>query len=218
MTRAVIVVEGKSEFIFVQTFIQQLAGTLKYSLTLFTLRDRVIAEGTRGYPEEEASFRIQLINVEGERVRSYIEDNLAALKQKGMVCILGLHDRYTGSKRKAPPNVSANEARDTRLSAQWGLLISVTIACQEVEAWFLGAPSFFLAFHNSLDLDTINDVLGYQLTTCDLETIPHPAAEIDKALRSVGMSYTKKTAEIYRLVTNLDIEELYLTQRTRIPS
>ena len=202
MKRSVFVVEGLTEFILSQRLIQDIGGTLPFNLTLHQkVGNQVIYCGKRAYAQHLAHFQIQLINAgNDEQVRSHIDENLKAFAAKGMDHVFGLRDFRTGDPRKRSPDIVRNAAHDLALSQEWGLEVSMTIARQEIEAWFLSVPEFFERLDATLTVPVVNRLLGYDVTTVDLEMIPQPSVDIHRVLRSVNLSYSKKESEIQAIV------------------
>jgi hypothetical protein len=220
MKKSVFVVEGQTERIFIEKLIEVVAGGLDYSVTSFEHHgDSFIQLLSRGTAtEEQAKFVIRIIDVgNDERVRSYVDDeNIATFKEKGFLGVYGLRDKYTGNSREV--NLDFNVARDKELSEKWELDIAVVVAVQEVEAWFLSVPSFFAAYDNSLKIEKISSILGYDIAAIQVELIPHPAQTISKVLNTVGKQYKKKEKDVFKIIHNIDYETLYVHKSQVIPA
>ncbi|MBA3022895.1 MAG: DUF4276 family protein [Sideroxydans sp.] len=216
MKKSFFVVEGQTERIFIERFIEHLAVTLQLHVVSEEYRgDSLIKVRERGKPAE-ADFIIRIIDVgNDEKVRSYVDENAENFKSKGFQNIFGLRDQYTGSNVK---KVSAdkNAAADKLLEDLWGGNIEVVIAVQETEAWFMAAPNFFSLIDSQLTLGKVSEILGYDLSTIQVELIPHPASEINKVLSAVKKSYRKKEKDTYKIVDALDYETLYLEKSAEI--
>lgn len=220
MMRSIFVVEGQTEQIFLTKFIEQLALIQKYTIQLNKFHNREIIElGRRGHPEEESTHIIQIINVENDdKVLSYIEENLKKFVEKGFSAIFGLRDRYTGDKSKTPINPLKVDVSTKSFEEQYKVKVEVTIAIEEVEAWFLAVPSFFSKYDPALTLEIVNEVCEINLATADVELIAHPAQLINKVLSSVGMEYKKKLNDSHKITHNIDYEQLYLEKSQFISS
>jgi hypothetical protein len=218
MKHVVFVVEGQTEQLFLMKFIERLATLKQYHIQLSKFHNRRIMEmGVRGFPVDQASHLIQIINVENDdKVLSYIEENLKAFITKGVVAVYGLRDRYTGDKRKTQINPEAVDRRTAFLEAEHSIDIEVTIAVEEIEAWFLSIPSFFAKFNEILTLEKINEVLGFDLANTQIELIEHPANVIDKVLQSVQLQYKKKLHDSHAITEKIDYETLYLEKSLTI--
>lgn len=218
MKHVVFVVEGQTEQIFLMKFIEKLVVLKHLCIKLDKFHNRRILEiGTRGASKEDASHLIQIINVENDdKVLSYIEDNLKAFIDKGVIAVYGLRDRYTGDKNKTKINPINVDKRTVQLEAEHKIIIEVTIAVEEIEAWFLSAPSFFLKFNETLTLEKIRDILGFDIAEKEIEHIEHPSTVIDKVLQSVRLEYKKKLNQSHSITDKLDYEVLYLEKSESI--
>lgn len=218
MKKIAFVVEGQTEQIFVLTFLQHLSSEKQYHIDLKKYNsNQIINISTRGYPQEESTHYILIINVQNdELVLSYISDNLETLKSKGFSSVYGLRDRYTGDKNKALINPDKVDLITSNLSQKYDLFVEMTIAIQEIEAWFLLTPAFFLKYDNSLNENAINLQLGFDLASVDVENLEHPSALINKVLKSVGLEYKKKMHDACKIAANLDYLALYLEKSEKV--
>lgn len=218
MKRTLFLVEGQTEQIFLANFAQQLCAIGKYVIFFEKYHaGQIIKIATRGVPEEDATHCIQIMNMQGDdSVNTYIRDNLPAIKAKGVDFVFGLRDRYTGTKQKGKINPRRIDEWTDQLSREQGLTVEITIAIEEIEAWFLSVPGFFLKYHEKLDLGTIENIVGFKLEQCDVEKIDHPASLIDLVLKSVELSYRKRAADSHRIAAGLDYASLYLEKAENI--
>lgn len=220
MIKTVFVVEGQTERIFVEKFIEVVAGTLAYSVTSDEHHgdSRIQVFSRSNVPVGQADYVISIIDVgNDDKVRSYVDDeNIEVFIKKGFQSVYGLRDKYTGSGREV--NLNFNISKDKELRDKWGLNIEVVVAVQEVEAWFLSVPEFFTAYDNSLLVRKINSILGYDISTVQIELIKHPAQEINKVLTTVGKKYKKKERDTHKIAHNLNYQTLYLEKSHVIPA
>ncbi len=220
MKKSVFVVEGQTERIFVEKFIEVVAGTLAYSVTSNEHHgDSLVQVFSRSNaPVGRADYVINIIDVgNDERVRSYVDDeNIEVFINKGFQGVYGLRDYYTGNNSQV--NLSYNSKKDNELRDKWGLNVEVVVAVQEVEAWFLSVPEFFAAYDNSLLVEKINAILGYDISTIQIEMIDHPAQEINRVLNTVGKKYKKKERDVHKITHNLDYQALFLEKSHVIPA
>lgn len=218
MKRTLFLVEGQTEQIFLANFIEKLCAIGKYVVILEKWHAGELIKITqRGVPAEDATHQIQIINMQGdESVNSYIRDNLPAIKARGIDSVYGLRDSYTGSSLRPKVDPTRIDAWTAEASKEHGLTVEITVALEEVEAWFLTVPEFFLKYDKKLDLTTINEVIGFDLQTCDVEKLEHPASLIDKVLRSVDRSYRKRAADSHKIASGLDYESLYFVKAEQV--
>ncbi len=219
MKKAIFVVEGQTEQIFVERFIKALVALQPCYVTLEKLHgDSICLIGTRGSPIEFASHFIRIINAQGDdRVNSFIEDRLDGFVEKGFRVIYGLRDRYTGDGNKRV-DFEKISAYFSKISAERNIIVNTVVAIDEIEAWFLAVPKFFRAYDDSLILEKINECLGYDLSLIDIESIEHPAMEINKVLMTVGTKYRKHADDSHKIANELDYDTLYLERTNDIPA
>ena len=218
MKKAIIVVEGQTEQIFTHTLIQKLVSLQPYHIHLQKLHGGLEIEiGPRGTSIEHATHYIRIINVEGDdQVNTYIEDRLIAFKNRDFKTIYGLRDRFTGDKQKTKLSTELINNRCKELEAEHGITIEVIVAIEEIEAWFMSVPNFFINYDDSLTLAKINEILGYDLSTTHVESLPHPSQTIHQILSSVNKTYKKRSAEVHKIVSVLDFDSLYLEKTNSI--
>lgn len=212
MKRTMFVVEGQTELIFTSKFIDNLSTNAQIHVVHTKKHGGELINLTkRGAPIADASHYIQILNVEGdESVNSFINEFIISVKNRGFSAIYGLRDAYTGDKNKKKVNPAAIDDWAEELTAEHGIDVRVTIAIEEVEAWFLAVPSFFLAYSSLLNLEKINSILGFDISNHDIEHIAHPSMTIDKVLKSVNLSYRKRHDDAHKIASNLDYNALYL--------
>lgn len=210
--KAVFVVEGQTEQIFLLEFINHLVALTACHVELQKYHGNVITIVTsRGPNEEQATHSILIINVENdEKTLSFIEDNIEGFKKKNIQGIFGLRDRYTGDRKKNPVNPEKIDNRMNLLSLTHGMRIELTVAIEEIEAWFLSVPSFFEKFDKTLTLEMASRAAQIDLATANVETVVHPASIIDRVLKSVGLRYRKRLDDSHKIAAVLDYDTLYL--------
>lgn len=220
MKKVVFVVEGQTEQVFIQKFITQMVALNSPRIVVQKFHGgNLITLTTRGPDEEDATHCIWVINVENdEKTLSYIQDNIDAFKQKEVQGVFGLRDRYTGDSQRAPINPQVIDRHTDLLTAEHGLTIQLTIAIEEIEAWFLSVPSFFLKYNEQLTPYRLQQILGFDLSIIDVEQIPHPAKTIDDVLKAIGLTYKKRLGDAYKIASALDYEQLYLERSQKIPA
>ena len=91
------------------------------------------------------------------------------------------------------------DAYNKTLQEAWHVVLDIIIAVEEIEAWFLCVPEFFTEYDENLTLDTVNGILGINLSATAVEAVPHPSAKIDEVLSTVGQRYRKRLGDSYRI-------------------
>lgn len=212
MHKTLFIVEGQTEQVFVAKFVEHLVALAQYRLTLVKLHGGDLIEvGERGVPADDATHHIHIINVgNDEKVNSFIAENIEQFKRKGFHAVFGLRDRFTGSNSKSPINPDAVDLFAQKLEQESQVKIGITIAIEELEAWFLLVPEFFKYYSTALTNEEITSVIGFDLNVIDVETIAHPAQVISKVLQSVGCVYKKRLDDSHKIAEAIDYGALYL--------
>ncbi len=219
MKKIAFVVEGQTEQIFVNRFIQEvISGGHPCHIVWKQVNGGQTSTLTkRGHPEEDATHVIWIINAHGDdNTLSYIEDNIESFKKRGFQAVFGLRDRYTGDKKKPPVDPDAIDGRTRLLTSTHGLQIEVTVAVQEIEAWFLSVPAFFEKYDKSLTVTNIKQMIGLDLSVADVESVGHPATVIHKVLESVSLAYKKRLDDAHKIANALDYAALYADRASKI--
>lgn len=216
MKRTLFVVEGQTEQIFVLKFIEKLVALTAVHLKLEKLHaDEIFEVSVRGPIIEDATHLLHILNVENdEKVNSYISDNIAAIKKKGFGAVYGLRDRYSGSTTISTVNPTKIDAWAGDLGQTHEIKVEVTIAIEEIEAWFLSVPNFFLAYSELLTSEKIKSITGLDLITLNTESLQHPAQVIDDVLKAVGKKYRKRLDDSHKIADAIDYDALYLEKST----
>src|SRR6266481_7176937 len=184
MRKSIFVVEGQTEQIFVQKFIEKMVTLKDCRVELGSLRhgDLKIFRNN-GISFDQASYCVRIINVgNDDKVNSFIDENLQNFQDKGFEIIYGLRDGYTGDKKKLPIDTDKIDKYFEPLATAKNLTLDVIIAVEEIEAWFLSVPSFFSSYDHSLTPDRVNEILNVDLSTTAVESLPHPSHLINKVL------------------------------------
>jgi hypothetical protein len=219
MKRAIFVVEGRTEQIFVRKFIEQMVTLKPCYITWENLHKGVLATIRAEGDSIQSSHHIRIINVEGdEKVNSFIKENLENFKAKDYEIIYGIRDRYTGDRNKRLVDQATIDEYFEPLASKLQITLKIIVATEEIEAWFLSVPSFFFAYDNSLTLEKLKEINGIDLSLISVENIPHPAALIDKVLTTVGQRYKKRQDDSYKITQTLDYNSLYLEKSDLINS
>jgi hypothetical protein len=220
MKRTVFIVEGHTEQIFVRKFLEKAAAITGYHLSLENLHNgKLSILRSEGVPIDQCSHYIRVINVENDgKVNSFIKDNLKNFKSKDVGFVYGVRDRYTGDKNKPTVNPEAINKFLEPMANELNITLKIIVAIEEIEAWFLSVPDFFTAYDRLLTVEAIKLAHGIDLSSTCVESIPHPAALIDKVLFSVGKEYKKRQGDSHKITSVLDYDALYLEKSKSIPA
>jgi hypothetical protein len=94
----------------------------------------------------------------------------------------------------------------------------LVLATMEVEAWFIGEHTHFQRIDNGLTIPRIQNDLGLNLLTDEVEAFGRPSSDLDAIYQLAGLSYTKRRAEVERTVAALDYVRVRDDLARRTPS
>lgn len=219
MRKLALFVEGQTERIFCQKLITYLAG-----------EQNIIIHGQKAfggrkyerffYPLEGtelglATHYILLVDCGSDgRVTSDIVERMEGLAAAGFEIILGLRDLR-------PIGVDQLERLKEGLVkslAAATIPASVVVAVTEVETWFLGEHTHFIARDPSLTVEAIAAELGINLISDDLELRPHAAEDLNGIYSLAGLSYDKSQVAAELTVEALDWSHLEGPVSARFPA
>lgn len=217
MKKVAIFVEGYTEFYFLERMIAELAGWGKVRLELAKQHaGRLLSLKTTGAPQEKALIHVLLVNCCGDgSVKSFILERKSRLAEQGYTHALGLQDLYPKPHHDLEKfkSMISTGLEDEKMD------IKMCIAVAEIEAWFLGEGTHYTKINPNLSHDSIRETLDIDLTKTDIESeVRHPSRLLKNIYNIVGVNYNKKEAEIKRVISALDYEELYTTTREKSKS
>lgn len=215
MKKMAIFLEGQTEQIFVERLLETMSQ-----------RDDIVIEKRRGYGGKKTGrhfitlksakspkvddFFILLVDCSNDgRVLSDIREQYHSLIKQGYSKILGLRDVY-------PRKVEELH----RLKSMTGILLPkspircrIVFAMLEIETWFIAEYTHFRRIHPSLTRDLIEEELGIDPRSPDIETIlrpekdslkTSPAGDLNRLYHLVGKGYKKSRHQVNQIVANLD--------------
>jgi hypothetical protein len=216
MANITIFVEGQTELVFVERFLNAIFDYQGLHIELQEEIGKSIRSlGVRGPEPEDAKHNVVIVNCNHDgRVLSAIVSRAAKLHGQGVGHILGLRDLFP---------ISKGEMNDLYLGAAQELeklpLPSViTIAVMEIEAWFLSDTSHLAKIDPALTVAHIQAQLGIDLNLTPVEDIAHPSNLLHRIYALVGGEYRKKLAHAHQVTNHLDYDFLYLEAPQSVPS
>lgn len=220
MRRVAIIVEGQTELIFVREF---LLRWFDYQIdlecrTLFTTEK--LYHTDYDFPNPAADIHFQIINAGMDgNVLSRIVSREQYLYNAGYKTIIGLRDMYSLEYRQIVRNKTVDIALNERFrqgtltsiqqKAKEPDLIRFCFAVMELEAWWIGIPSFWDAFDPTFRVH-------YEQYFASPESVFHPAAIVDQLFQEQNETYSKKKGEVESIVGKIsrdDYVELDSSQR-----
>jgi hypothetical protein len=211
-----IFVEGKTEQIFVNKLLREIAGTINISIEIQSQEGRKFVEVIMKDIETSATKFFVLIYNSGSdiRVASDMKKQYKKLTESGYERIIGLRDIYPRSIIQKSKLQSELE----NVLPKGSIPINIVIAVMEVEAWFLAEYNHFLKIDPRLTPEQIQAMFGFNPQTDDMEQRPHPADDMKQIYNYVGKGYHKSEKQLNGLASHLDYEFIYMHLANSVPS
>jgi hypothetical protein len=221
MTKIAFFVEGQTERIFVESFLNSYYTHPYFNVESYELRGgnaKIVTKSN--YDDETINFQFLIYDVGGDgRIASEIfERHDHLINKAGYNHIFGIRDLHPnshddlGAIKHSLINIFNNNEILQKLT--------LVVAVMEIEAWFLADYNFFTKVDKSLTVKTINDNLNISIRHDDIESYDHPAKLIDRIYRIANKRYKKRESDSYTICSHIDFDDLYLNtnKRNRIPS
>jgi len=221
MTKIAFFVEGKTERIFIEKFLDSYYTHPFFNVESYELRGQRATVITKShYEDDTVNYQFLIFDVGGDgRVAGAIYERYDHLiNRKGFSHILGIRDLFPTAIEQLDlvkstfTKIFNNDAITQR--------ITLIIAIMEVEAWFLADYNFFVKVNPALSPAKINDSLNINIVEDNIESYTHPSKIVDRIYQIVDKRYKKRESDSYSICSHLDFDDLYLNQnkRNRIPS
>ena len=221
MTKIAFFVEGKTERIFIENFLDSYYTHPFFNVESYELKGQRATIVTKSnYEDDTVNYQFLIFDVGGDgRVASAIyERHNHLINQIGFSHIFGIRDLF-------PYSIEQLDSIETIFNKIYNndpilQKISLVVAIMEIEAWFLADFRFFEKVNPGLTSTTINESLNINIEEDDIEAYKHPAKIIDKIYQIVGRHYRKRESDSYSICSHIDFDDLCLNQnkRSRIPS
>lgn len=219
MKKLAIFVEGQTETIFVRKLLEEVAGSHNIVIVENKItgkqNSRITTLQMSDLITHETKYYVLLYDSGGEgSVVSDIRDQYSSLTRSGYDQIIGLRDVY-------PLPFAQKSSLENGLNAVLprGMLPAhVVLAVMEIEAWFLAEWHHFSKISEDLNIALIEEALGFNPKTDDMEMRHHPAEDLHQIYKLIGRSYKKRKKQVNAIVSSLDYEFLYLELADRVPS
>lgn len=220
MRKLAIFVEGQTEQIFIQRLIEEIAGKKNLTVQLDQLQGGANAPRTTinqliiKSPEETKYYVLIRDSATDSRVVSDVRDTIHNLHSQGYDRVIGLRDLY-------PLNIDelqdVEEASNTYIPRNL-MPANIIIAVREIETWFLAEINHYQAIHPNLNIPLIDQQLGINIPSINIESIEHPSQTLHSIYKLVGLAYKKSRNQVARTVNALDIENIYLELKNNLDS
>lgn len=217
MRKVAIFTEGQGELIFVRQLIIALFGYEKASFECFELYTGNLQSVPYRSSPQMANIHFQIVNVgNDEGVLSVILERQENLIRSGFE-IIGIRDMYSEAYKKRSHRIDRNIISDFIMATSDFIdgtnnsdKISFYYAIMELEAWLLSIYSLFPRINPILTMAFIEENCGHNLQFTNPETaFFHPASELDKILKLIGMRYSKSKGQMESIMGSVLPEDFY---------
>lgn len=148
-------------------------------------------------------------------VKSYMMARYQKLVSSGYTMILGLRDVYPNFEKAEVPKLE--KGLNSRLPRKRAFT-RIYLAVMETEAWFLGEFHHLKKVNGKLSPGFVQQHLGFNPRTENMEDRKRPAEDIKAAYQLVGHDYTKKRDRLNAVVSKLDFRYFTHGLTERMPS
>lgn len=220
MKKIAFFVEGQTEQIFVNRLVRYLLGP-----KCTTIVQKKVKGGAK-VPKEEITihrsetttpvYEVMIVNCGSDnRVKSEMLENFDNLNRNGYKHIVGMRDLY-------PIPIDELDKLQKGLAflplslKRMPLDFDIVLAVREIESWFLAEGAFLQKMNKVITEEFLLRKIGYNPAKVNYRSIEHPAAELNRILQLVGLSYAKKYTQARKVVYSLDMRIVMHMLRKKI--
>ena len=216
-----IFVEGKTELIFIERLLLEIAGKNKIEIKKRTLQGQNRCPSSENFTDNHLKYKVRVYNSCNEsKVLVDIIDNYAQLISENFIKIIGIRDIYRKDRDEYPRKDIIQKRVINTLKREKLYSVKMIIAIREVETWFLAELNHYEKIHKDLTLKKINNELINLENIVNFEKeIIHPADTLNNIYQLVtNRHWTKSEKQINRTVKAIDYDNLYLNTKEKVPS
>jgi hypothetical protein len=212
MEQLAIFVEGQTEAIFMEKFLFAIIDRKQIKIETQRKQGKGYFQTTLAAEEENKKYFVMIADCcNDEAVKSEMLNFFDTGRASPYKRVLGLRDVY-------PIPISEITRLKDRLKEDLPHNFKIFLAIQEIEAWFIAENSHFLKVHPKLTPEFIYKETGIEIAPNIVESIYHPAEELNKIFNTANKEYKKKKSFLNQYVYKLDYDELYLNLPSQVPS
>jgi hypothetical protein len=237
MKKVAVFVEGQAEQLFVRELLVRMYQYTNIGIECYSLRSNILSPTSHHYPDDESSRRTQdnfytVINAEGDNaVASAIRRRIEGLYKQNYKKVIGLRDMFCDEYHKQTQNRQIKQEinnffitkqNETKALLPHSDIVSLFFAIMEVEAWFLGLPTFFTKINPVWTIEFIKEKSRIDISPDPEKTFYHPAEVINNIYKSLdnSRSYKKHETDVSGIVSKISKEdyETLINDTTRCSS
>jgi len=211
-----IFVEGKTELIFVEKLVEEMAGIYNVEIQKRVLQGQNRCPFIEEFNDLDSQYKIRIYNsCNDAKVLSDIKENYQALLSKDFFTIIGLRDLYpiAYDKKERIQNGLTTLLVNENLN-----YTKMILAVMEIETWFIAEFNHYQNLDKHLTLEEIMRVIDLRNIENFEREISHPANTLNNIYQLINKHWTKSEKQIRRTVEAIDYENLYLHTKEKVPS
>jgi hypothetical protein len=217
LLKLAIFVEGKTERLFVQRLIVELADESNVVIDHKKIRGgnkvpRTMSTITATKTITNQKYYVLIIDCGGDaQVKTRILQEHQNFTNDGYSKIIGLRDVRPGFTIDEIPQLE----QGLRTHIKTALVpVVFVLSTMELEAWFLAEINHYQSIDESLSIQNINKLLNTDLENSDVSLRDNPEKDLNEIYMSVGKTYIKGEKNI--TIDKLDIGFMYLELTKKI--
>ena len=204
MKKIAFFVEGQTERIFLEYFIEQYLSTTDKMLDSYKIKGESLITISKGIEYPDPSYYFLIYDVgNDEKVASAITEFAASMiEDKNFDAIVGLRDLHP--KPKTDYTIIKEAFIELFETVSYSDKVHLVISIMQIEAWLLGDFNLFRLIDNELSVSTINSRLNIDLINDNIEDYNNPSTIIDRIFRIINKSYSKHESEVHTICSRID--------------
>jgi hypothetical protein len=191
MKKIAIFVEGQTEALFVEWFIDKLFSHVHLEKHRYHGGKRFprsnFMTSRSSPPDPEFYVLIFDCGTDG-RVISDINSNYDSLVESGHELIIGLRDVYPEFTYQQRGKLLEKMTKTVKKAA---IKPQIILATMEIEAWFLAEHTHFMKLDSILTSEMASEIAQCNLLYDNLELLEHPSKVLKNIYESVGLEWEK---------------------------
>lgn len=219
MKKLAIFVEGQTEAVFIEKFIEEVAGrnnTLIEARRILggtSVPKSVINISAIKQPAGEKYF-VMIYDCCGDtQVKTRIQEEHESLSKSGYSCIIGIRDVRPTFSSDEIPKLESGLKKYIKTSL---IPVHFILSIMELEAWFLAEHTHFERIDASINSASILANFGFDPSADDMTARENPTLDLDACYGIAGKKYDKGGDQ--KTIEALDYSRMYIELGQSIPS